>query len=40
MCQKRFAKSCAGDFLLDNAPKSGRPIEVDSDQNETLIENN
>ena len=39
MCQKWFAKFCAGDFLLDNAPRSGRPVEVDSDQMETLIEN-
>ena len=28
----------AGDFSLDDAPRSGRP--VDSDQIETLIENN
>ena len=33
-------KFCAGDFLLDDAPRSGRPVEVDSDQIETLIENN
>ena len=39
-CQKWFAKFCAGDFLLDDAPRSGRPVEVDSDQIETLIENN
>ena len=38
--QKRFAKFCAGDFLLDHAPRSGRPVEVDSDQVETLTENN
>ena len=30
----------AGDFSLDDAPRSGRPVEVDSDQIETLIENN
>ena len=30
----------AGDFSLDNAPWSGRPAEVDSDQIETLTENN
>ena len=31
----------AGDFLLDgDAPRSGRPLEVVSDQIETLIENN
>ena len=33
-------KFCAGDFLLDNAPWSRRPVEVDSNQIETLIENN
>ena len=36
-CQKWFAKFCAGDFSLDDAPQSGRPVEVDSDQIETLI---
>ena len=39
-CQKWFAKFCAGDFSLDAAPQSGRPVEVDSDQIEILIENN
>ena len=39
-CQKWFAKFCAGDFSLDNAPQLGRPIEVNSDQIEALIENN
>ena len=39
-CQKWFAKSHAGDFSLDDAPQSGRPVEVDSDQIETIIENN
>ena len=29
-----------GDFSLDNAPQSARPVEVDSDQIKTLIENN
>ena len=29
-----------GDFSLDDALWSGRPVEVDSDQIETLIENN
>ena len=37
---KWFAKFHAGDFSLDDAPRSGRPVEVDSDQIETLIENN
>ena len=40
ICQKWFEKFCAGDFLLDGAPQLGRPAEVDSDQIETLIENN
>ena len=40
MCQKWFTKSHAGDFLLNNVPRSGRPVEIDSDQIETLIENN
>ena len=39
-CQKWFAKFHAGDFSLDVAPQSGRPVEVDSNQIETLIENN
>ena len=40
MCQKWFAKFHAGDFSLDDAPWSGRPVEVDSDQIETITENN
>ena len=39
-CQKWFVKFRAGDFLLDEAPWSGRMVEVDSDQIETVIENN
>ena len=35
MCQKWFAKFCAGDFLLGDAPRLGRPVEVDSDQSQT-----
>ena len=31
-CQKWFAKFCAGDFSLDDAPRLGRPVEVDSNQ--------
>ena len=30
-CQKWFAKFCAGDFSLDNAPWPGIPVEVDGD---------
>ena len=40
MCQKWFAKFCAGDFSLEDAPWSGRPVEVDNDQIGILIENN
>ena len=38
ICQKRFTKFHAGDFSLDDAPRSVRPAEVD--QIKTLIENN
>ena len=38
-CQKCFVKFRAGDFSLDDAPSSSRPVEVDSNQIETLIEN-
>ena len=40
MCQKWFEKFRARDFSLDNAPWSGRPVEVENGQIETLIENN
>ena len=39
-CQKWFMKFHAGDFSLVNTPESSKPVEVDSDQIETLIENN
>ena len=39
MCQKWFVMFYAEDFLLDDALRLGRPVEVDSDQIETLIEN-
>ena len=32
MCQKWFAKFYAGDFSLDDAPQSGKQVEVDSNQ--------
>lgn len=32
MCQKWVAKISAGDFLLEDAPRLGRPVEVDSNQ--------
>ena len=37
-CQKCFAKFCAGDFSLDDAPQLC--TQVDGDQIETLIESN
>ena len=39
-CQKWSVKFRAGNFSLDNAPRSGRSVEVDSDRIETFIENN
>ena len=33
-------KFCARDFSLDDALQMGRPVKVDSNQIETLIENN
>ena len=33
-------KFCAGDFSRDDAPQSGTPVEVYSNQIETLLENN
>ena len=38
--QRWFAKFHAGDFSLDDTPWLSRPVEVDSSQIETLIENN
>ena len=39
MCQKWFVKFSAGDFSLDDAPRSNRPVEVDGDQIRIIIEN-
>ena len=39
-CQKWFEKFRATDFSLDDAPQLGGPVEVDSNQIETIIENN
>ena len=39
-CQMWFAKFCAKDFSLDDAPRSCRPVEVNSNQIQTLPENN
>ena len=36
---KVVCEVCAGGFSLDNASQLGRPVEVDSDQIKTLIEN-
>ena len=36
---KWFAKFQVRDFSLDDAPQSGRPFEVDSNEIEILIEN-
>ena len=35
MSQKWFVRFHAADFSLDNAPQSGGPVEVDSDQIKT-----
>ena len=40
MHQKCFVKFYAADFSLDDTPWSDWPLEVDSDQIETLTENN
>ena len=40
MCQKWCAKFHAGDFLLDDASRPSRPVEVDSNQIKTLTESN
>ena len=40
MCQEWFEKFVAGHFLVNDPPRAGRQDEVDSDQTETLIENN
>jgi transposase len=39
-CRKWFARFRAGNVDLDDAPRSGRPVEVDDDQIKTLTENN
>ena len=36
ICQKWLAKFLAGGFSSHDAPQSGRPVEVDSNQIETL----
>ena len=39
-CQKWFVTFHAGDFSLDDAPQSSRPVEVDSHQIKTFTESN
>ena len=39
-CQKWFAKFQAEDFSLDDTPRSGILDKIDSNQIETVIENN
>ena len=39
-CQKWSVKFHAGDLSLDDASRSGRTVEVDSNQMKTAIENN
>ena len=39
-CQNWFARFRSGDFDLKDAPRSGRPIEVDDDEIKAIIENN
>ena len=39
-CHEWFAKFYAGDFSLDNAPLSTRPVKVDSNQIRILTEKN
>ena len=39
-CQKWFSKFHTGNFFLDNAPWSDRPVEVDRDEVKTLTGNN
>ena len=39
-CQNWFGRFCSGDFNLKDAPRSGRPTEVDNDKIKAVIENN
>ena len=39
-CQNWFARFRSGDFDLEDAPRSGRPTEVDDDKIKAMIENN
>ena len=39
-CHNYFARFRSGDFDLKDAPRSGRPTEVDYDKIKAMIENN
>ena len=39
-CQNWFARFRSGDFHLKDAPRSGRPTQVDDDKIKAMIENN
>ena len=39
-CPNWFARFRSGDFYLKDAPRSGRPTEVDDDKIKAMIENN
>lgn len=38
--QNCFAKFCCGNFNVENAPCSGRPVEADQDKIKALIDAN
>ncbi|EZA53808.1 Histone-lysine N-methyltransferase SETMAR [Ooceraea biroi] len=40
VCQKWFAKFRSGDFDVNDAPRSGRPIEIDSSNVKAIIDKN
>ena len=39
-CQKWFVRFLSGDFYLEDAPRSGRPPELDDDRVKVITENN
>ncbi|EZA48369.1 hypothetical protein X777_13935, partial [Ooceraea biroi] len=39
-CQNWFTKFRSGDFNVKDAPRSGRPIEIDDDKIKALIDSN
>lgn len=40
VCQKWFARFRRGDFLVQDAPRRGRPVEVDDDKVKVLVDTN